>query len=94
MKFFLSIDGVKIIGTAPKKASLISFEVQGVHPHDVGTVLNEEGIAVRVGHHCAQPTMRHFHVPATTRASFAFYNTKEEIDALVIGLKKVLKIFR
>ncbi len=93
-KSLLSIDGVKIIGTAPKKASLISFEVHGVHPHDVGTVLNEEGIAVRVGHHCAQPTMRHFHVPATTRASFAFYNTKEEIDALVAGLKKVLKIFR
>ena len=93
-KSLLSIDGVKIIGTAPKKASLISFEVQGVHPHDVGTVLNEEGIAVRVGHHCAQPTMRYFRVPATTRASFAFYNTKEEIDALVAGLKKVLKIFR
>ena len=93
-KALLSINGVKIIGTAPKKASLISFEVRGFHPHDVGTVLNEEGIAVRVGHHCAQPTMKHFHVPATTRASFAFYNTKEEVDALVVGLKKVIKIFR
>ncbi len=90
----LNIPGLKIIGTAAEKASLISFEVEGVHPHDVGTVLNEEGIAVRAGHHCAQPTMRRFTVPATTRASFAFYNTKEEIHALVLGIKKVLRIFK
>ena len=88
------IPGLKIIGTAEKKASLISFELEGIHPHDVGTVLNEEGIAVRAGHHCAQPTMKRFGVPATTRASFAFYNTAEEIDVLVKGIEKVQRIFR
>ncbi len=88
------IPGLKIIGTAEEKASLISFELEGIHPHDVGTVLNEEGIAVRAGHHCAQPTMKRFGVPATTRASFAFYNTVEEIDALVKGIEKVQRLFR
>ena len=68
--------------------------LEGIHPHDVGTVLSEEGIAVRAGHHCAQPTMKRFGVPATTRASFAFYNTPEEIDVLVKGIEKVRKIFQ
>jgi len=77
-----SIPGVRIIGTAAKKAAVLSFEIEGVHPHDVGTILNSEGIAIRTGHHCAQPVMDRFHVPATARASFAFYNTREEIDKL------------
>lgn len=88
------IHGLRIVGTAEEKSSLISFELEGIHPHDVGTVLNEEGIAVRAGHHCAQPTMKHFSVPATTRASFAFYNTPQEIDALVKGIKKVQGLFQ
>jgi cysteine desulfurase/selenocysteine lyase len=89
-----ALPGLKIIGQAKVKASLISFVLEGIHPHDVATVLNEEGIAVRAGHHCAQPTMKRFRVPATTRASFAFYNTREEIDALVKGLHKVSEIFK
>ncbi len=89
-----NIPGLRILGTAEEKASLISFELEGIHPHDVGTVLNEEGIAVRVGHHCAQPTMKRFGVSATTRASFAFYNTVEEIDVLVKGIKKAQGLFR
>ena len=88
------IPGLTIIGQAEEKASLISFELEGIHPHDVGTVLNEEGIAVRAGHHCAQPTMKRFGVPATTRASFAFYNTAEEIELLVKGIEKVQRLFR
>jgi cysteine desulfurase / selenocysteine lyase len=88
-----AIRGLKIIGTAAEKASLISFTLEGIHPHDVGTVLGEEGIALRAGHHCAQPTMKRFGVPATTRASFAFYNTPKEIDALVQGIEKVKKLF-
>ena len=89
-----AIPGLRIIGEAREKASLVSFVLEGIHPHDVGTILNEEGIAVRAGHHCAQPTMKRFHVPATTRASFAFYNTQEEIDVLVKGVRKVLEIFK
>ncbi len=88
------IKGLRIIGTAAEKASLVSFVLDGVHPHDVGTVLNEEGIAVRAGHHCAQPTMKRFGVPATTRASFAFYNAPEEIEVLAHGIEKVFGIFR
>jgi len=88
-----SVRGLKIIGTAEEKASLVSFELENIHPHDVGTVLNELGIAVRAGHHCAQPTMRRFGVPATTRASFAFYNTKEEIDLLIQAILKTQKVF-
>ncbi|KPK18089.1 MAG: cysteine desulfurase [Betaproteobacteria bacterium] len=87
------IPGVRIIGTAEKKAGVISFTVDGVHPHDVGTLLNDEGIAVRTGHHCAQPVMQRFGIPATSRASFAFYNTLPEVDALVAGIKKVQKVF-
>ena len=89
-----AIPGLKIIGNAREKASLISFDLEGIHPHDVGTVLNEEGIAVRAGHHCAQPTMKRFGVSATTRASFAFYNTKGEVDSLVKGIHKVFEVFR
>jgi len=85
--------GVRIIGTAEKKAAVLSFAVDGVHPHDVGTLLNQEGVAVRTGHHCAQPVMRHFKVPATSRASFAFYNTLAEVDALVAGIRVVQKVF-
>ena len=72
---------------------MISFVLEGIHPHDVGTVLDQEGIAVRTGHHCAQPVMQRFGGPATTRASLAFYNTREEIDALVAGIHKVKEIF-
>jgi len=87
------VKGITFIGTASQKAAVISFELQGIHPHDIGTVLDLEGIAIRTGHHCAQPTMRHFKVPATARASFSFYNTKEEIEALVRGLERVKKVF-
>lgn len=87
------LPGVRIIGTAEKKAAVLSFVVDGVHPHDVGTLLNEEGVAVRTGHHCAQPVMNRFGIPATSRASFAFYNTHAEVDALVAGIRKVQKAF-
>ena len=72
---------------------MLSFTVAGVHPHDVGTILNEDGVAVRTGHHCAQPVMQRFGIPATARASFAFYNTFEEIDQLVAGIRRVQKMF-
>jgi cysteine desulfurase/selenocysteine lyase len=85
--------GVRIIGTAKRKAAVLSFAVQGVHPHDVGTLLNEEGVAIRTGHHCAQPVMQRFKVPATCRASFAFYNTMSEVDALIAAIRKVQKVF-
>jgi cysteine desulfurase / selenocysteine lyase len=85
--------GVRIIGSAEKKAVVLSFVVEGVHPHDLGTLLNQDGVAVRTGHHCAQPVMQHFNVPATSRASFAFYNTMAEVDALVAGIRKVQKVF-
>jgi len=86
------IPGLRLIGTAKEKAAVLSFVLDGLHPHDVGTVLDQEGIAVRTGHHCAQPLMDRFGVPATTRASLAFYNTKQEIDALVKGIQKVKEI--
>jgi cysteine desulfurase/selenocysteine lyase len=86
------IPGLRLIGTAKEKAAVLSFVLDGLHPHDVGTVLDQEGIAVRTGHHCAQPLMDRFSVPATTRASLALYNTKEEIDALVKGIQKVKEI--
>ena len=85
--------GVRIIGTAEKKAAVLSFAVDGVHPHDVGTLLNQEGVAVRTGHHCAQPVMQRFRVPATSRASFAFYNSMAEVDALIAGIRAVQKVF-
>jgi len=88
-----AIDGVRIYGTAQQKAAVISFYVNDVHPHDVGTLLNEEGVAVRTGHHCAQPVMQRFGIPATARASFAFYNKFEEVDALAAAIRKVQKLF-
>jgi cysteine desulfurase/selenocysteine lyase len=88
------LPGVRIVGTAEQKAAVVSFVVDGVHPHDVGTLLNEDGIAVRTGHHCTQPVMKRFGIPATSRASFAFYNTHAEIDALVAGIQRVQKVFK
>jgi cysteine desulfurase/selenocysteine lyase len=87
------IPGLRILGTARDKAAVLSFVIEGIHPHDIGTVLDRQGIAVRTGHHCAQPVMDRFGVPATTRASLAFYNTIAEIDALAAGLGKVKEIF-
>ena len=89
-----AIPGVRLIGTAPDKAAVLSFVVDSIHPHDVGTILDGEGIAVRTGHHCAQPVMERFGVPATVRASMVFYNTLEEIDALVAGIHKAVEVFR
>jgi cysteine desulfurase / selenocysteine lyase len=88
-----AITGVGLIGTAKERAGVISFVIENVHPHDVGTILDQEGIAIRTGHHCAQPIMDRFGIPATARASFAFYNTKEEVDALVNGIVKVQEVF-
>src|ERR1044071_1141425 len=88
-----AIEGVRIIGTAREKLSVLSFTIDGVHPHDIGTILDQQGIAIRAGHHCAQPVMQHFKVPATARASFAFYNTKEEADSLVAAVQKVIEVF-
>jgi len=87
------VPGVRLIGTAPQKAGVLSFVLEGVHAHDVGTILDQEGIAIRTGHHCAQPVMDRFGVPATARASLAFYNTFEELDALASGLRKVIEVF-
>ncbi len=87
------IPGVRIIGTAAKKASVLSFTIEGVHPHDIGTILDQQGIAIRAGHHCAQPVMQFFDVPATARASFAFYNTREEVDKLADAVQKVMEVF-
>ncbi|HEY0406487.1 MAG TPA: cysteine desulfurase [Pyrinomonadaceae bacterium] len=87
------IEGVRLIGTAREKASVLSFVIDNVHPHDIGTILDQEGIAVRAGHHCAQPVMKRFNVPATARASFAFYNTRQEIEALAIAIEKVIEVF-
>ena len=88
-----AVPGLRLIGTATRKASILSFVLEGVHPHDVGTILDLEGIAVRTGHHCAQPVMDRFGVPATARASLALYNTRADIDALVTGLDKVREVF-
>lgn len=88
-----AVDGVRIVGQASEKASVISFTVDGIHPHDLGTILDHEGVAVRAGHHCAQPVMERFGVPATARASFAFYNTRAEVDALVDALGVAIEMF-
>jgi len=85
--------GIRIIGTAPEKAGIVSFVVDGVHPHDVGTIADQHGVAIRAGHHCAMPLMRRYRVPATSRASLALYNTRADIDALVAGLHRVKEIF-
>jgi cysteine desulfurase/selenocysteine lyase len=87
-KRLLEIEGLKIFGTAKEKTSVISFNVDGIHPYDIGTIVDKMGIAVRTGHHCAQPIMDFFKVPGTVRASFAFYNTVEEIDLMVAAVKK------
>ncbi|HEY6333427.1 MAG TPA: cysteine desulfurase [Blastocatellia bacterium] len=87
-----AIPGVRIIGTAKEKAAVVSFVIDGIHPHDIGTILDQEGIAVRTGHHCAQPIMDRFGIPATARASMAFYNTLEEVEALGEGIKKVKEV--
>jgi cysteine desulfurase/selenocysteine lyase len=87
------IDGLRLIGTAREKASVLSFVLDGIHPHDIGTVLDQDGIAVRTGHHCAQPVMDRLNIPATARASLALYNTREEIDVLVRGIERVKEVF-
>jgi cysteine desulfurase / selenocysteine lyase len=92
-KVLSQIPGLRIVGTARDKASLVSFTVAGVHPHDLGTILDEDGIAIRTGHHCAMPVMDYFKLPATARASFAFYNTFEEIDRLAAGVERARKLF-
>lgn len=88
-----AVDGVRLIGTAAARTGALSFIMDGIHPHDLGTILDHEGIAIRAGHHCAMPVMDHFGVPATARASFAFYNTRQEVDRLVRGLEKANKVF-
>jgi cysteine desulfurase/selenocysteine lyase len=87
------VPGLRIIGEAEQKASVLSFVIEGVHPHDVGTILDHEGIVVRAGHHCAQPVMKRLNIPATTRASFACFNHRDDVDALVEGILKVKEIF-
>jgi cysteine desulfurase/selenocysteine lyase len=88
-----AVKGVRLIGTAKEKASIVTFVLDGVHAHDVGTILDQEGVAIRTGHHCAQPVLQRFGVPATARASLAFYNTRDEIDALVRAIRKVTELF-
>jgi cysteine desulfurase/selenocysteine lyase len=88
-----AIPRVRLIGTAPEKAAVLSFVVEGVHPHDVGSILDQQGVAIRAGHHCAQPVMERYGVPATVRASMAFYNTKRDLDVLAAGIHKVLELF-
>jgi cysteine desulfurase/selenocysteine lyase len=92
-KMIAAIPGIRLIGTAQEKTGVLSFVMDDVHPHDIGTILDQQGIAIRTGHHCAQPVMERFAVPATARASFAVYNTKEEIDALAAGIQKVKEVF-
>ncbi|NTX05181.1 cysteine desulfurase [Myxococcus sp. CA040A] len=89
-----SVPGLRLVGTAREKAGVLSFTLEDIHPHDVGTILDREGICIRTGHHCAQPVMQHFKLPATARASLALYNTREDVDALVRGLHKVREVFR
>jgi cysteine desulfurase/selenocysteine lyase len=88
-----AIPGLRIIGTAREKAGVLSFVLQDIHAHDIGTILDHEGIAIRAGHHCAMPVMKRFGVPATARASLAFYNTREELEALAKGIQKVIEVF-
>jgi cysteine desulfurase/selenocysteine lyase len=87
------IGSIRIIGTAKDKAGVLSFVFDHIHAHDVGTILDQEGVAIRAGHHCAMPVMQRFGVPATARASFAFYNNQDDVDALVRGIHRVLKVF-
>ena len=92
-KVLSAVKGVRIIGTAKEKTSIISFVVDGIHPHDLGTLVDQEGVAIRTGHHCTQPVMEFFKVPATARASLAVYNTKEELDILVKSINRAKEIF-
>jgi cysteine desulfurase/selenocysteine lyase len=87
------VPGLRIIGTAKEKTSVLSFVFENIHPHDIGTFLDFEGVAIRTGHHCTQPLMQRYNIPATSRASFAMYNTKEEVDILISGLKKIIEVF-
>ena len=93
-KELIQIPGLKIFGEAPKKTAVISFNVGKIHPYDIGSILDQMGIAVRTGHHCAQPIMDFYQIPGTVRASFAFYNTKQEIDRLVIGVRKAVEMLQ
>jgi cysteine desulfurase/selenocysteine lyase len=87
------IDGLRLIGTAREKSSVVSFVMDAAHPHDIGTILDREGVAIRTGHHCAQPLMHRYGLAATARASFALYNTRDEVDALVAAIHKVHEVF-
>jgi len=87
-----SLPGVRLVGTAPQKGAVLSFVIEAIHPHDIGTILDRLGIAIRTGHHCAQPVMERFGVPATARASFALYNTVEEVDVLAAGVRQVIEM--
>ncbi len=88
-----ALPGIRLIGTSPHKAGILSFVVDGIHPHDLGTILDMEGVAIRAGHHCAMPLMTRFGIPGTARASFALYNTQDDVDALVAGLRKAQRLF-
>ena len=87
------IEGVRIIGNAVEKASVLSFVIEGIHPHDIGTIMDKQGVAIRTGHHCTQPTMDFYGVPATARASFAIYNTRKDVDMLINSVKKTIEVF-
>jgi cysteine desulfurase/selenocysteine lyase len=87
------IPGLRIVGTAKDKASILSFVLQGVHAHDIGTILDQEGVAIRAGHHCAMPVMHRFGIAGTARASFALYNTRDEVDALIAGIDQARRMF-
>jgi cysteine desulfurase/selenocysteine lyase len=87
------IDKVRIIGEAKKKAAVISFIIEGIHPHDIGTIMDSYGIAIRAGHHCTQPVMDFYDIPATARASFAIYNTKKDVDELIKAIEKCIEVF-
>jgi cysteine desulfurase/selenocysteine lyase len=89
-----NLDELRIIGTAREKTSVLSFTINKIHPHDIGTILDNEGIAIRAGHQCAQPLMDFFKIPAAARVSLGLYNTREDVDALMLGLKKVAEVFR
>jgi cysteine desulfurase/selenocysteine lyase len=93
MKELQKIAGIRLIGTAPKKASVQSFMLDDIHPHDLGTILDHQGIAIRTGHHCAMPVMQHFAVPGTARASLGLYNNNDDIDRLVAALQQAKQIF-
>jgi len=88
------IPGIKIIGTAKDKVGVLSFVMEGAHPHDIGTILDNEGIAIRAGHHCAMPLMERYHIPACVRISFGLYNSQEDVDALISGMEKVREVFK